>query len=235
MPTRILMSWSSGKDSAWALQTLQRDREFEIAGLVTSVNEAFDRVAMHGVRGDLLRAQAGALGLPLHEIPLPHPCSDAEYERRFTRFLREAHANEIEAIAFGDLFLVDVRAYRERLLEGTGIAPVFPIWGLTTHTLSREMVDSGLRAVITCLDPVKLARNLAGRDYDMSFLKGLPPAIDPCGERGEFHTCVLDGPMFRRPVEAVRGEVVERDGFVFADLIPAASQGSPVPAGRPSS
>ena len=218
---KTLLSWSSGKDSAWTLYALQRDAQCEIAGLVTTINQAADRVAMHAVRTELLRAQAAAARLPLWEVPIPSPCSNEDYECAMRALVARAETEEVEQMAFGDLFLEDVRAYRERQLAVTRLTPVFPLWGRDTATLAREMIEGGLRAAITCVDPRQIDRSFAGREFDDALLAALPPTADPCGERGEFHTFTYAGPMFAEPVAIVRGEVVERDGFVFADLLPA--------------
>lgn len=215
---KLLLSWSSGKDSAWTLHRLRAENRFEIVGLVTTVNETYDRVAMHGVRAELLAQQAEAAGLPLWKVDLPHPCPNAEYETRMRALIERAVARGVTHMAFGDLFLGDIRAYRERQLAGTGIAPVFPLWGADTHALAREMVAGGVRAVLTCVDPRCLDRAFAGRAFDTHLLDELPAETDPCGERGEFHTFCCAGPMFRHPIEVTTGERVERDGFVFADL-----------------
>jgi uncharacterized protein (TIGR00290 family) len=214
------LSWSSGKDSAWSLNVL-RAGEAEVTALFTTVNAAFDRVAMHAVRRELLEAQARAAGLDLHVIEIPHPCPNADYERIMGAFVEKARAQGVEAMAFGDLFLADIRAYRERQLAGTGIAPLFPLWGRDTRTLANDMIDGGLEAHITCLDPAKLDRAFAGRAFDRAFLADLPDGVDPCGENGEFHTFVTAGPMLRVPIATRVGDVIERDGFVFADLLPA--------------
>jgi uncharacterized protein (TIGR00290 family) len=216
---KALLSWSSGKDSAWSLHVLRTREEVDVAGLFTTVNEAYSRVAMHAVRVELLEAQAGAVGLPLWKIPIPSPCSNAEYEAAMRAAIEQAKAQEITAFAFGDLFLQDIRRYREEFLRDTGISPIFPVWGLSTAELAREMVDSGLRARVTCVDPKQLAGSFAGREFNAQFLADLPATVDPCGERGEFHTFAYDGPMFRYPVPVRLGEIVERDGFVFADLL----------------
>jgi uncharacterized protein (TIGR00290 family) len=219
--TQALLSWSSGKDSAWALHVLRRDRpDLEIVGLLTTVNRVHDRVAMHAVRSQLLRAQAAAADLPLREVAIPSPCSNAEYEAAMGEAVARARAEGIEAMAFGDLFLEDIRAYRVEKLRGTGLEPVFPLWGLPTDALARTMIAGGLRARLTCVDPKALEARFAGRDFDAALLAELPASVDPCGERGEFHTFAYAGPMFRAPVPVVSGEVVERDGFVFADLLP---------------
>jgi uncharacterized protein (TIGR00290 family) len=221
MSKRILLSWSSGKDSAWALHLLRQNPEVEVVGLFTTLNAEFDRVAMHAVRSELLRRQAETVGLPLHTIPLPWPCPNERYETLMGEFIDGARRDGIEGMAFGDLFLEDIRAYREEKLRGTGIEPIFPVWGIPTDALAHEMVSGGLRAVVTCVDPRQLSPEFAGRTYDAAFLADLPPTADPCGERGEFHTFCSDGPMFRRPVAVTVGETVERDGFVFTDLLPA--------------
>jgi uncharacterized protein (TIGR00290 family) len=215
---RLLLSWSSGKDSAWALYYLRQRAEYQVAGLLTTLNAAFDRVAMHSTRRALLEAQARAAGLPLFPVPLPWPCSNEHYETAMRGACDAAIAEGIEAVAFGDLFLEDVRRYREERLEGTGLAPVFPIWGLDTRRLAEEMIANGLRARIVCVDPKKLPAEFAGREFDAAFLRDLPAGVDPCGENGEFHTAVYAGPMFREPIPVEAGEVVERDGFVFADV-----------------
>ncbi|OGI42156.1 MAG: ATP-binding protein [Candidatus Muproteobacteria bacterium RBG_16_64_11] len=218
---RLLLSWSSGKDSAWALHVLRQKNEYDIVGLVTTVNENFARVAMHGVREELLQAQADAAGLPLWRVPLPHPCPNGEYEARMRALIARAVAAGVTHMAFGDLFLEDIRAYREQQLAGTGIAPVFPLWGLDTRQLAHAMIGAGLRAKLSCVDPKQLARDFAGRTFDETLLADLPAGVDPCGERGEFHSFCHAGPMFDRPIAVTTGEVVERDGFVFADLLPA--------------
>jgi len=220
--TRALLAWSSGKDSAWTLHVLRREHpEVEVVGLLTTVNQAFDRVAMHAVRRELLAAQAAAVGLPLLTVEIPYPCSNAEYEAAMEAAMERARGDGITAVAFGDLFLEDVRRYREDRMRGTGLEPLFPIWGVPTDVLARRMIDGGLRARLTCVDPRKLPAAFAGRDFDAALLADLPPDIDPCGERGEFHSFAYDGPMFARAVAIRSGEVVDRDGFVFADLLPA--------------
>jgi uncharacterized protein (TIGR00290 family) len=218
---RLLLSWSSGKDSAWALHVLRQKNESDIVGLVTTVNENFARVAMHGVREELLQAQADAAGLPLWRVPLPHPCPNEEYEARMRALIARAVAAGVTHMAFGDLFLEDIRAYREKQLAGTGIEPVFPLWDLDTRQLARDMVAGGLRAKLSCVDPKHLTRDFAGRTFDETLLADFPAGVDPCGERGEFHSFCYAGPMFHHPVALTTGEVVERDGFVFADLLPA--------------
>jgi uncharacterized protein (TIGR00290 family) len=224
LAVKTWLSWSSGKDSAWSLQVLRQGGQAEVTALFTTVNAAFDRVAMHAVRRTLLEAQARAARLDLHVIDIPWPCPNEEYERIMGEFVARARAEGVDAMAFGDLFLTDIRAYRERQLAGTGIAPLFPLWGRDTATLAREMIDGGLVAHITCIDPTRLDRSFAGRRFDRAVLADLPPGADPCGENGEFHTCVSDGPMFRQPVAVCPGAVIERDGFVFADLLPIGGQ-----------
>ncbi len=219
---RTLLSWSSGKDSAWSLHVLRRRPDIEVVGLVTTINGAFDRVAMHGVRRELLEAQAAATGLPLHVLEIPYPCPNETYEQTMGAFVAQQVAAGVEAMAFGDLFLEDIRRYRETKLAGTGIAPLFPLWGIETGRLAREMVAGGLVAYVSCLDPGKLSARFAGRRFDAALLDELPPDIDPCAENGEFHTFCCAGPMFTRPIAVAPGEVVTRDGFVFCDLVPAA-------------
>ena len=214
------LSWSSGKDSAWCLEVLRKDGGRQVTGLFTTVNAAFDRVAMHAVRRTLLQAQAEAAGIELHVIEIPSPCPNADYERIMGAFVAKARAQGVTAMAFGDLFLADIRAYRERQLAGTGIMPMFPLWERDTRALAAEMIDGGLVAHITCVDPRKLDPAFAGRRFDHAFLADLPDGIDPCGENGEFHSFVSAGPMFREVIPVRVGDVVERDGFVFADMVP---------------
>ena len=216
---KILVSWSSGKDSAWMLHVL-RQQGAPVAGLLTAVNAEADRVAMHGVRRELLRAQAAAAGLTLATIDLPHPCSNEVYEQRMGDAVARAVEDGYTHVAFGDLFLEDVRSYRESRLAGTGLEPLFPLWGLDTHSLARRMVESGVDARVTCVDQRVLPAAFAGRRFDRILLDELPEGTDPCGERGEFHTCVVGGPMFSAPIAVATGEIVERGDFVFADLIP---------------
>jgi uncharacterized protein (TIGR00290 family) len=216
--SRVAVSWSSGKDSAWSLHLLRQNPGVEVVALFTTLNQQFDRVAMHAVRRELLEQQAKSLGLPLWTVPLPWPCSNEEYEARMRDLCARAIAEHVAAMAFGDLFLADIRAYREKQLAGTGLQPLFPVWQIPTAELGRTMIASGLRAKITCVDPKVLPAEFAGRDFDSQFLADLPPNIDPCGENGEFHSFVYDGPGFRKPVDVSVGEIVERDGFVFADL-----------------
>jgi uncharacterized protein (TIGR00290 family) len=217
---KTLLSWSSGKDSAWALHVLLHDPSVDVVGLFCTVNQEFERVAMHGVRVELLKQQANSAGLPLRIIEIPYPCSDSEYASAMAKFVETARRDNIECFAFGDLFLEDVRRYREERLDGTEIAPLFPLWNIPTQALSREMVEAGLRAVITSVDPKQISDKFAGREYNTSFLDDLPEGVDPCGEYGEFHSFVFDGPMFQNPIEVTVGETVQRDGFVFTDLLP---------------
>jgi uncharacterized protein (TIGR00290 family) len=215
---KVLMSWSSGKDSAWALNTLRRDGA-HVAALLTSLNEAAGRVSMHGVREDVLRAQADAASLPLLTIPLPWPCTNETYEARLRVAVDRAVAEGFTHVAFGDLFLEDVRKYREDRLAGTGLTPLFPIWGIPTDRLAREMIAGGIKARISTLDPRVMPRELIGAEFDEALLARLPADVDPCAERGEFHTCVTAGPMFSTPLDIECGEIVEREGFVYGDLL----------------
>ena len=219
MKTRILLSWSSGKDSAWMLHLLRQQNQYEIVGLVTTINAAFDRVAMHGSRRALLEMQAEAAGLPLVPIPLPWPCSNEEYEKAMRGVIDWALSENVRTMAFGDLFLEEIRAYRERQLQGAGIEPLFPLWGLPTDALAREMIGAGLRARLVCVDPNRLPPDFAGREFDEHLLRDLPAGADPCGENGEFHSFVYAGPMFSREIPVKAGERVLRDGFWYADLI----------------
>ena len=216
---RVLMSWSSGKDSAWALHRLRHDPAMEIVGLLTTLNSEFQRVAMHGTRRSVLEAQAEAAQLPLWIVPLPWPCSNEIYEQRMAEICDRAVSEHVDAIAFGDLFLRDVRAYREKQLAPTGLEPLFPLWEIPTDQLARDMIAGGLRARLACIDTKQLPPAFAGREFDAALLRDLPPSADPCGERGEFHTCVYDGPMFNAPLPLEEGEVVIRDGFVYADFL----------------
>jgi len=217
----VALSWSSGKDSAWALHLLRQDPQIRVVALITTFNTEFDRVAMHAVRRTLVERQARAAGLPLWPVELPWPCSNAIYEQRMTALCQRALAEQVQAIAFGDLFLRDIREYRECQLAPLAIEPLFPVWELPTPQLARDMIAAGLKAKITCVDPSKLAPAFAGRDFDAAFVDDLPAAVDPCGENGEFHSFVFDGPMFAEPIRVQSGETVERDGFVFADVLPA--------------
>lgn len=215
---KALLSWSTGKDSAWALHVLRQTPGIEIVGLLTSINEVADRVSMHGVRRSLAEAQAKAVGLPLHVVSLPSPCTNEVYQERMSAFISHAREAGIEAMAFGDLYLADIRAYREERLRGTGIDPLFPLWQLDTRQLAHDMISSGLRARLVSIDPRAISRDLIGREFDAALLDDLPAAADPCGENGEFHTFAHAGPMFDAPISIVTGEVIERDGFLFADL-----------------
>lgn len=217
----VLLSWSSGKDSAWALHVLRQQRDVRVAALLTTFNGAADRVAMHAVRRELVRTQAQRTGLPLWEVDLPWPCSNDEYESRMRGACDRAVREGITAVAFGDLFLEDVRAYRERQLEGTGLEPMFPLWGEATPALARRMIAAGVRARVSCVDPSQISRAFAGVEFDAALLGALPATADPCGEKGEFHTFVYDAPVFGESIDVQLGVVVERDGFVFADLAPA--------------
>jgi uncharacterized protein (TIGR00290 family) len=212
------MSWSSGKDSAMALHVARTERDLDVTALLVTMNAEADRVAMHAVRRELLAAQAARLDVPLHVVDIPSPCPNDVYEAAMTGALAVARDAGVEQMVFGDLFLEDIRDYRETRFAGTGITPVFPLWGRPTDRLARDMLDTGVRAVLTCIDPTVLAPELAGRAFDESLLAELPPGVDPCGERGEFHTFVWDGPGFRAPIDIEVGEVVERDGFVFCDV-----------------
>lgn len=215
----VWLWWSSGKDSAWALHLLQADPRYRVRRLVTTVTGRFSRVAIHGTRVAVLEAQGAALGIPVRRVDLPFPCSNQEYEAAVAPVLRDAREDGVELMAFGDLYLEDVRAYREGLLAGSGIDPLFPLWGRDTGELAREMVDAGLEAYLTCVDPDRMDLRLAGERYDHDFLDALGSDVDPCGERGEFHTAATGGPMFREALPVTVGEVVEREGFVYADLL----------------
>lgn len=216
------MCWSSGKDSAWALHVERQRGEVEVVGLLTTVTDAYNRVSMHGVRDEVLAAQAESVGLPLLRVPIPVPCSNAAYEAAMGKAVQQALAQGVAYMIFGDLFLEDVRRYRESQLAGTGISPRFPLWGRPTRSLAEEMIRAGLLARVTCLDPKRVPKELAGSVFDPQFLARLPAEVDPCAERGEFHTCALAGPMFQRAIAVEVGPTVERDGFVFTDLALAA-------------
>ena len=223
--TKCLVSWSSGKDSAWMVHRL-RQQGVPLGGVLTTINEPAQRVAMHAVRVDLLQAQAAALGLPLRMVPIPSPCSNDAYESAMGAAVARAVADGFTHVAFADLFLADIRKYREERLANTGLTPIFPLFGddSATPSLAREMIAGGLRARITCVDPKQLDRRFGGREFDGALLEDLPPGTDPCGERGEFHTFAYDGPMFSRPIPIDTGVTVERDGFVFTDLTWAATR-----------
>jgi uncharacterized protein (TIGR00290 family) len=214
------MSWSSGKDSALALHEVRAEGSVEVAGLLTTVNQEFERVAMHGVRRSLLEAQAAALNLPLHVVELPWPCTNETYEDLMSVAVRRGREAGVEAMVFGDLFLEDIRRYREKNLEHTGITPLFPLWRQPTDSLAHEMLERGFRALVVCVDAAQAPPEISGRWFDQSLLEALPPSVDPCGENGEFHTVVVDGPGFSNPIEVLVGETVARDGFVFTDVIP---------------
>jgi uncharacterized protein (TIGR00290 family) len=218
MKRRALVSWSSGKDCAWALHELRVAGDVEIVGLLTTSNEAFDRVSMHGVPMALVDAQARAAGLPVWRVPLPWPCTNDDYEVRMRAVVERARAETIDCIAFGDLFLADVRAYRERQLAGTGLQPLFPLWGRATASLVHEMLAAGLRATLACVDPKQLDPRFVGRPLDESLLAELPAAVDPCGENGEFHAFCHAGPMFAHAIAFTVAGTVEHDGFWYADL-----------------
>lgn len=228
----MLLAWSSGKDSAFCLHVL-REQGVEVVGLLTTVNEAFERVAMHAVRIELVRAQAAAAGLPLLEAPIPWPCPNEAYEAAMGKALATARARGATAVAFGDLFLEDVRRYREERMAQAGLRLLFPLWGRPTRALAEEMIAKGHRAILTCVDPRALPASFIGRDFDETLLEELPATVDPCGERGEFHTFVWDGPAFRQGVPVRRGGVVEKGGFVFADLLPDMGPPSAGPAAVP--
>jgi uncharacterized protein (TIGR00290 family) len=217
---KALIAWSSGKDSAWALHDMRRAGDYDIVGALTTVTETFGRVSMHGVREELMRAQHEAAGLASVIVPIPYPCPNEIYETRMTAALTEAKADGVTHIIFGDLFLEDVRAYREQKLAGTGITPLFPLWGRATDALAREMIDAGVEAWVVCVDLKQIARGFAGRRLDHALLAELPASADPCGEKGEFHTFVAAGPMLSRAIPVRAGDVVEREGFAFADLMP---------------
>ena len=225
MKTKILLSWSSGKDSAWTLHTLRQQPDVEIIGLLTTFNESNNRVAMHGVRMELVEEQAEAAGVPLWSVPLPFPCSNEEYEVRMRVVIERAHREGVTQVAFGDLFLEDIRAYRERMMADTGIQPIFPIWRTRNDTkaLAQEMLKNNLRTVLTTVDPKQIDAAFAGRMYDEGLLNDLPASVDPCGENGEFHTFCFDAPIFTHPISIQVGETVKRDGFVFTDILPVNS------------
>jgi len=224
MKKQTWLSWSSGKDSAWTLHILRQMPDITVTGLFTTVNARHQRVAMHAVRLELLRAQGESVGLPIRIINIPDPCSNTRYEEEMGEVIRKAESLGVTHMAFGDLFLQDIRAYREAQLLKTGIKPLFPLWKIPTRQLSRTMISSGLRAIITCIDPRQLSPSYVGREFNDSFLSDLPGTVDPCGERGEFHSFALDGPMFDHAIEVSPGEIVKRGGFVFSDLMPLSSE-----------
>ncbi len=215
---KAVVSWSSGKDSAYSLYEVRRAGRLDVVGLLTTVTREYGRVSMHGVRESILDAQAQAAGLPLHKVEIPSPCPNAVYEQLMGEQMRRLVADGVSRVVFGDLFLEDIRSYREEKLRGTGVEPIFPLWGRPTRALAEEMIASGLEARVVALDPRQCPPEFAGRAFDRALLAELPSSVDPCGERGEFHTCVVAGPMFDRRIPVVAGEVVRRDGFVFADL-----------------
>ena len=223
MTRRVLLSWSSGKDSAWMLHVLRRQPDVEVVGLQVNFSDTTDRVKVHAVRRALVDAQAEAAGLPLWPVTLPHPCPNAHYEERMRAVIRRAQEEGVTHVAFGDLFLEDIRNYRIGMFADTGIAPLFPLWcsPAATPALAHEMLNGGLRAVVTCVDPQQISATCAGRTYDAAFLADLPPAADPCGERGEFHTFCFAGPMFRSDIAVRTGETSTRDGFCYTDVLPA--------------
>ena len=218
---KALISWSSGKDSAFALHEIRRAGTFDVVGALTTVTETFDRVSIHGVRQEILQAQLAAAGLPPRIVPIPYPCPNATYEARMAEAVALAVQEGITHMIFGDLFLADIRAYREQKLAGTGITPVFPLWDRPTLPLAQAMIDSGMQAYLATVDLKKLPAEFAGRKFDAQLLADLPAGVDPCGENGEFHTCVVAGPMFAQPLAVVTGERVERDGYAYCDLVMA--------------
>lgn len=220
-PPRAVLSWSSGKDCALALMEARRQGLADVVAILSTTNAEFDRVAMHGTRTAILQRQAEALDLPLIEVPLPWPCPNVEYEARMEAALARVRETGAEAMIFGDIFLADVRAYREAQLASHGMTAIFPLWGRDTARLARGILFERIEARVVCVDTARLDPAFAGRAYDAAFLADLPPGIDPCGENGEFHTAVLNGPMFLHPVTVRPGETVLRDGFAFADLVPA--------------
>jgi uncharacterized protein (TIGR00290 family) len=220
---RVLLSWSSGKDCAWALHLLRQQPDIEVVGLLTTINAQLDRVAMHGTRRSILEAQAASAGLPLWQIPLPWPCSNEVYDRRMSDACSRAVSEGVTAIAFGDLFLREIRAYREAQLKQTGLEPLFPLWEVPTDELARKMISGGLCAKVVCVDSRQLNPVFAGREYDLQFLADLPSEVDPCGEKGEFHSCVYEGPMFSRAIPLEQGETLNREGFIYSDFDLAAS------------
>jgi len=239
---KALIAWSSGKDSAWALHEVRRAGDYDIVGALTTVTETFQRVSMHGVRGEILRAQHAAIGLPSVIVPIPYPCPNEIYEARMAAALDEAKRAGVTHVIFGDLFLEDVRAYREQKLAGTGITPLFPLWQRPTKALAREMITAGVETYLVCVDLKQLPKSFAGRRFGNSLLAELPTSADPCGEKGEFHSCVVAGPMLSRRIDVTVGETIERDGFAYTDLLippplageggwPKASRVGEIPAG----
>lgn len=224
---KALLSWSTGKDSAFSLAVLREQAEVDVVGLVSTINAAADRVAMHGVRRELLLRQADAVGLPVHEVNIPWPCSNVQYEAAMSAVITAAREQGVSRMAFGDLFLADIRAYREAKLQGSGLEPMFPLWGRDTTTLAHDMLGAGIAAMISCVDTSRLAPAFAGRSFDHELLRDLPSTADPCGENGEFHTFTWNGPGFRWPVPVRTGQTVDRDGFLFTDLLPGADADQP--------
>ena len=217
---KTMMSWSSGKDSAWAFYKLLQNPKIEVVGLFCTVNRKFKRVAMHGISIELLLQQAKRIGLPMELIEIPYPCNNEEYEKIMAQFVKKAKNNHIEYFAFGDLFLEDIRNYRAQKLYSCGIKPIFPIWGSSTDALAKEMINNGLKTIITCIDPKQIPQRFIGKEFNEIFLESLPKSVDPCGENGEFHSFVYDAPMFSKPIQVSVGEIIHRDNFIFADLIP---------------
>jgi uncharacterized protein (TIGR00290 family) len=231
---KALIAWSSGKDSAWALHEVRRAGDYEVVGALTTVTETFGRVSMHGVREELLQAQHAAVGLEPLIVPIPFPCTNDIYEARMAVALAEAKRNSVTHVIFGDLFLEDVRAYREQKLAGTDITPLFPLWERPTHALAREMIDAGVETYLVCVDLKQLPKEFAGRRFDHALIGDLPATCDPCGEKGEFHSCVVAGPMFSRRIPVTVGETVERDGFAYTDLLPSEAGLTPATRRRSS-
>ncbi len=217
---KTYLSWSSGKDSAWALYQLQQNPNIDIVGLFTTINEKYNRAAMHGTRVEMLQRQADAAGLPIEIIKLPDVCSNEEYESIIGSFIEDVQKKGIECIAFGDLFLEDIRNYRKRQLKKTKIEPLFPLWKIPTDNLAKQMLESNLEAYISCVDKKKVPKAVAGKKWSQAILNELSKDVDPCGENGEFHTIVVNGPMFKNSIPISVGEIVEKEGFVFADIIP---------------
>ena len=224
MRSKAWLAWSSGKDSAWALHQVRQESQFDVVALLTTINHTHGRVAMHAVREDLLEIQAASAGLPLVKVPIPSPCSNEVYEQAMSLAMARARAEGIEHVIFGDLFLEDIRAYRQEKLKQCDMTPVFPLWGRDTRQLAKDMIAGGLTAYLTCIDPRHLDRTFAGRRFDANLIADLPRSVDPCGENGEFHTFANAGPMFSAEIPVTAGEIVDRDGFVFADLLPQTSQ-----------
>ncbi len=220
MPEPVLFCWSGGKDSAMALHALRQRNDIRITALLTTVTEGYERISMHGVRRELLERQAKSIGLPLHEVRIPPQCGNSLYEARMEEALRLHYANGVRSVAFGDIFLEDLRAYREKNLARIGMTALFPIWKRDTRELIRHFHSVNFRSIAVCIDGKKLPHSFAGRELDAAFFNDLPPGIDPCGENGEFHTFIFDGPIFHSPIAVRTGEVIERDSFIFCDLLP---------------